>query len=251
MKNLLLVPFLVLSIAASPVLAYGPTQAFPNNNLPAPLDTGTVTQQRTGNIQMTSAGAVDFSTFGNAGPVITLKASQYINSGVGAAQLFLQNTIGDTRSVFLNTGNSIVLSGKGISLEVGSSSGAGVIKWGATGFLQADQGGSIELGGSNSIANPQTGATPYIDFHYGTGSTQDYNVRIINDADGRLTANATTFAVTGNLTTVGLKMTGGTPGAGKVLTSDANGNGSWATLSTPSLTWSNISGFPSGCPAGS
>jgi hypothetical protein len=32
-----------------------------------------------------------------------------------------------------------------------------------------------------------------------------------------------------SLSTVAFQLTGGTPGAGKVLTSDANGNGSWET----------------------
>jgi hypothetical protein len=53
--------------------------------------------------------------------------------------------------------------------------------------LWPDQGGVIELGDSRA-----TGVIPYIDFHYGVGSDQDYNVRLINDADGRLT-------LTGNL----------------------------------------------------
>lgn len=31
------------------------------------------------------------------------------------------------------------------------------------------------------------GAIPYLDFHYGVGSDQDFNVRLINDGDGQLT----------------------------------------------------------------
>jgi hypothetical protein len=42
--------------------------------------------------------------------------------------------------------------------------------------LSPDQGGAIELGNSTSV-----GVAPYIDFHYGFGSAQDYNVRIVND----------------------------------------------------------------------
>jgi hypothetical protein len=45
-----------------------------------------------------------------------------------------------------------------------------------------NQGGSIELGPANSAG----GEIPFIDFHYGVGAAQDYNVRIINDANGRL-----------------------------------------------------------------
>jgi len=44
-----------------------------------------------------------------------------------------------------------------------------------------NQDGSIELGDSTIF-----GTTPFIDFHYGTGSVEDYNVRLINDGNGRL-----------------------------------------------------------------
>jgi hypothetical protein len=63
--------------------------------------------------------------------------------------------------------------------------------------LQSDQTGSIELG-----AWIASGTTPYIDFHYGLGREQDYNVRIINDADGQLT-------VRGNVRVNTLTITGG------------------------------------------
>ena len=51
---------------------------------------------------------------------------------------------------------------------------------------QYDQGGSLEVGGGN-LTN-SSGQVPYIDFHYGSSaaSTQDYNARIINSADGIL-----------------------------------------------------------------
>lgn len=68
---------------------------------------------------------------------------------------------------------------------------AGAFRFGNNSVLQADQGGSIELGANNGI--PGTG-TPYIDFHF-NGVTQDYNTRIINDANGQLTIHAGTFAV--------------------------------------------------------
>ena len=63
--------------------------------------------------------------------------------------------------------------------------------------LNADQGGSIELG--NGIT---AGAVPYIDFHYGTGAAQDYNMRIINEANGALAVYGGTLKV-GNLAGVG------------------------------------------------
>lgn len=54
--------------------------------------------------------------------------------------------------------------------------------------LNDDQGGSVELGGSNSNAGV---GTPYIDFHY-SGSSSDYNVRMINDGLSQLTFSTLT-----------------------------------------------------------
>ncbi|MEM4347728.1 MAG: hypothetical protein QW802_03990 [Candidatus Altiarchaeota archaeon] len=69
----------------------------------------------------------------------------------------------------------------------------GPIKWGYS-YLALDQDGSIELGNSLS-----SGKVPYIDFHYGKGTAQDYNVRIQNDADDRLKLEASTVYMTGNV----------------------------------------------------
>jgi hypothetical protein len=53
------------------------------------------------------------------------------------------------------------------------------------GQLYNDQGSSLELGSNNGTASP-SGAAPYIDFHYGTGVAQDFNVRLSNTANQRL-----------------------------------------------------------------
>jgi hypothetical protein len=71
----------------------------------------------------------------------------------------------------------------------------GDIRWGSNSMLSADQGGSIELGGDN--ANAGTGK-PYIDFHQ-VGLAQDYNVRIQNDANGRLSLFASTLYASGRI----------------------------------------------------
>lgn len=49
-----------------------------------------------------------------------------------------------------------------------------------------DQGGAIELGGLNTKANPITNGVPYIDWHFGNGKAQDYNIRIMNNANNTL-----------------------------------------------------------------
>jgi hypothetical protein len=78
------------------------------------------------------------------------------------------------------------------------------------------EGGGIELGNSMN-----TGATPYIDFHFGTGNAQDYNIRLINSADQELdfipastgqaivTVNSAGLQVNGNATVNGTMQVNG------------------------------------------
>lgn len=72
----------------------------------------------------------------------------------------------------------------------------GDIGWGNKSRLSADQGGSIELGGDRST--PGVG-TPYIDFHINNGVAEDFNTRIINNADGMLSLLAKTLFLSGNV----------------------------------------------------
>ena len=69
---------------------------------------------------------------------------------------------------------------------------SGDLSWGGS-RLSRDQGGCIELGGTNSTPG---GGTPYIDFHI-NGLTQDYNARVINDANGQLSVIASRVRVQG------------------------------------------------------
>lgn len=110
--------------------------------------------------------------------------------------------------------------------------GSGGIRWDNNSELVADQGGSIELGGSNST--PGTG-TPYVDFHF-SGLTQDFNTRIINDANGRLSLIAPTLYASGN---VGIGTTGPThkfhvvaPDADAVGLFESSGGQAFLRLST-------------------
>jgi hypothetical protein len=59
------------------------------------------------------------------------------------------------------------------------------LAFGNQSWIDSDQGGAIELGANNGNANA-LGATPYIDFHYGIGAAQDFNVRLINNSNGLL-----------------------------------------------------------------
>jgi hypothetical protein len=137
-------------------------------------------------------------------------------------------------------------SGDGItgSLTIGGNAGIGTtspqaklhvagggVRWGNNSELVIDQGGGIELGGNNTTAG--TG-TPYIDFHF-QGVTQDFNTRIINDANGRLSLVAPTLQASGN---VGI----GTPTPSDRL--DVAGNLRILTGSNPIRFTSSWSGFP-------
>ena len=105
------------------------------------------------------------------------------------------NRAGDTMSGALNLpSNGLTVGGNQLVVTGGNVIASGSIGWGGYSYLSSDQNGSIELGNSTSSGN-----TPFIDFHYGVGTNQDYNVRLINDANGRLTVNATDFYVTGNI----------------------------------------------------
>ncbi|GIV27156.1 MAG: hypothetical protein KatS3mg027_0970 [Bacteroidia bacterium] len=124
----------------------------------------------------------------------------------------------------------------------------GNVGWGTSSevsVLQNDQGGSIELGGQNGLANPISNGAPYIDFHFGTGSAQDYNARIINAANNRIditnagggilsvnganigvgtTSPAQRLDVAGNVQFSGALMPSGNAGtSGQILTSQGPG----------------------------
>lgn len=103
-------------------------------------------------------------------------------------------------------------------------------------FVQADQGGNLEIGGSNAIPNPVANGMPYLDFHFGLtdaqGATvaQDFNARLINRADGILDVQTSTAGAApltslsiGNNVGIGTIAPQGTaPGGGTTGNLDAN-----------------------------
>jgi hypothetical protein len=66
--------------------------------------------------------------------------------------------------------------------QVQYNAGAGAFG-GAALYPNNDQGGSVELGGTNTAANLVANGQPYFDFHFGTGAAQDFNTRMINWAN--------------------------------------------------------------------
>ena len=82
------------------------------------------------------------------------------------------------------------------------SQGGDVLTFSNTGSsINANQGGSIELGANGAIIPPAL-QTPFIDFHFTPASpfAEDFNVRLVNDVDRRLTVVGGLTA-TGNLST--------------------------------------------------
>lgn len=128
----------------------------------------------------------------------------HIGSGVagGQAQLRLDNANGEWGMINRWTNRLQILASDGVGISVGDGNSENVLWigkdkkiWWGNSSLKTDQGGSIELGGDEIHAG--TG-TPYIDFHY-QGKTEDYNTRIINDADGQLSLQAKTLYVSGKV----------------------------------------------------
>ncbi|HEX4004708.1 MAG TPA: hypothetical protein VHX60_00890 [Acidobacteriaceae bacterium] len=114
------------------------------------------------------------------------------------------STLGD--SLIYQAGGNVgigVSTTPAVKFEVNGTvrSDSGITWNGATNGLGVVQGGDIELGGSSTIANPVTGGEPYIDFHFGTGAAQPYNVRLQNTANNlftiRTAGSLTAFAVNG------------------------------------------------------
>ncbi len=73
-----------------------------------------------------------------------------------------------------------------------------VIAWGdpvgGQSLLTSVGGGTIELNGSLPAVAPAVPSTPYVDFHFGNGAPEQFNVRLRNTARGRLTMASATKA---------------------------------------------------------
>jgi hypothetical protein len=136
------------------------------------------TAQTVGNVQITTGGASPISN-----------RLTYGTDGTGWKFAIAKNQGGTvTEQLTIMDGGNV---GIGSNTPGAKLSVTGGINWNGNGTsefseLKTDQGGSIELGGTNSLANPIASGTPYIDYHFGTGSAQDYNIRMINSANNRL-----------------------------------------------------------------
>jgi hypothetical protein len=120
--------------------------------------------------------ATDWSTAGNAG---IAAATEFL--GTTDAEPLVVRT-NNAERIRVNPEGGVGIAAPGIAgvLQLGFDSGGISLSWAAGSVLTNDQGGSIELIGPG---------TPHIDFHF-KGPAEDYNVRIINDADSQLSFDA-------------------------------------------------------------
>ncbi|MCS7073548.1 MAG: hypothetical protein NZ108_03685 [Bacteroidia bacterium] len=81
----------------------------------------------------------------------------------------------------VGTANDLILGASSGWTRIGPGGGGQHLRWGNS-TLVDDQGGSIELGGSNWVGAGGTG-TPYIDWHINDGYTRDYDMRLIGTTD--------------------------------------------------------------------
>ncbi len=112
-------------------------------------------------------------------------AAELVSSGGGVQPdlptLNVTNQAGGPAATFSGK-VGIGVAAPSLALDISGDVRCTTLAWaGGVSALGDDQGGAIELGNSLTLGN-----NPYIDFHRGVGFAEDYNVRLQNDADGRL-----------------------------------------------------------------
>lgn len=149
-----------------------------------------------------ASGSLDLGAFGVTGasssPAIRFHTTGGTNAedamiapsgGVAgsAGQASLTYTAASHQFAMGSQSVSISTAGPG-AVELLASSGQSLLLAGGAGGVVAAQTGVVINAPQLEIGAPSAavGSSPYIDMHYGTGTPQDYNVRITNDGDGQL-----------------------------------------------------------------
>ncbi|HYD34825.1 MAG TPA: hypothetical protein VD999_02050 [Vitreimonas sp.] len=143
-------------------------------------------------------------------------------------------------------GDLILSEGATLTINAGQT-----IYWGATNKIDLTPGGAIAINATGQMKQGDLQEFNMARFGFDTYGAA-LPVRIFENNMFVCTGTscqATAPSAAGNLIVEGvIKMTGGTPGAGKVLTSDANGVASWQTVS--GIPSGLIAAFASACPSG-
>lgn len=209
------------------------------------LSTGGTVTNVTGTAPIVSSGGntptISLATTGTAGTYTKVTTDAYgrVTNGTNLSTGDIPNLSGTYVDLSTNQTAAGNKTWSGVGNFTGAGTGLNVTNTGAFGssvavgpkgsFFGADQGGNIELGTDNGTANT-AGAVPYIDFHYGTGAAQDFNVRLQNDANGQL-------AIIGNARISGLTTAG-------FVTNNASGQLSTTTSIANSATTATSSNTP-------
>jgi hypothetical protein len=123
----------------------------------------------------------DISTYGGA----FMTASAPGTSGGGAIQMGhgfertddpprINLTDANYHTLYVTAGSSVGVGADAVLADVKVKN----LYWSSGAYLTDNQGGSIELGNSSAAVS-----YPFIDFHFGRSTTEDFNVRLINYQD--------------------------------------------------------------------
>jgi hypothetical protein len=173
--------FVGLASASTTFTPPGTGYAFPTN-VDAPLNVGSAGQTKIGNLTTSGAfattGLTNFGTLSQVGMATFLGGIKV--SGGSAGQVLTWGT-GSTASW------ATPAAGGGITsldpLHLSGTDAWPTARFGSSAAtISGDAGGSIELGALNGAVGS---GTPYIDFH-GFGVGTDFNMRIMNSANGLL-----------------------------------------------------------------
>lgn len=202
-----------------------PTGTPPTNNTSEPINIGTTPQDKMGPLNLKSA---------TVSSTIVGSSTTGLNVGlVGASYTNLLTSSGLTTNAFIANANALFKQNVGISSVAGFVPGADLeIKGGGT-YTIPNGGGYT--GGQLVIGNvDSTGTGPRLDLGYNTTADNAF-IDVGNYfPSGEQGSRSLLLQPNGGLVQLGgkIKILGGTPGAGKVLTSDAAGLASWTTPTT-------------------
>ncbi|MCX6791377.1 MAG: hypothetical protein NTV62_04310 [Candidatus Gribaldobacteria bacterium] len=207
---------LVLSLAVFyTVLGWAdPTVAPPNNNVAPPINVGAVGQSKAGTI-----GATQFIDFNNPSYLIDPSQNSFFAGNIGVGTITPSGKLDIVSgSGFSDLPVSTAFGIIGRQRQEGVIDNIGVYGQGVVNSASANSYGGYFVGTYGSNKNKAIGL-------YATGV--DYSAILMGGNVGIGTATpGAKLEVAGQI-----KITGGTPSAGRVLTSDANGLASWQVAS--------------------
>jgi len=200
-----------------------PTESPPNGNLPAPINVGGALQTKTGALVLNKGLLVNTDNV----PYGLIVAT----GDVGIGTLEPSYKLDVAGALRLQPTSSVLTASEGVIYYDSTAKRFKCYENGAWTNCTGGGGGGGGVSGSGSVGQVTFWASS-------TSVGGDKNL-FWDNANKRLGIGTTTptasLEVVGQIKTTEIKITGGSPGAGKVLTSDASGLASWQTLPPGSL----------------